>query len=130
MKGPREKSIRFLVSMCVATDPRISIFSFLSFCYNDVQLQPKLLDRLVFCRAVFYTTFFQIGVRTFARFVRPLLATILCVWEIWCGSNNRVYMYYVFHWLAKIKIPPPQIKRVTAPILKPTYDQKTETHSL
>ena len=25
-------------------------------------------------------------------------ATILCVWEIWSGSNNRVH---VFHWLEK-----------------------------
>ena len=25
----------------------------------------------------------------------------LCVWEIWSGSNNCVYMYPVFHWLAK-----------------------------
>ena len=31
----------------------------------------------------------------FARFVRPLLATILCVCEIWSGINNRVYMYIV-----------------------------------
>ena len=39
----------------------------------------------------------------FARFVRPRLATILCVWQIWSGSNNRIYMYHVFHWLAKKK---------------------------
>ena len=44
---------------------------------------------------------------TFARFVRPLLATILCVWEIWFGSNNRVYIFYR---LAK-KIPPPKKKK-------------------
>ena len=25
----------------------------------------------------------------FPKFVRPLLATILCVWEIWSGSNNQ-----------------------------------------
>ena len=32
----------------------------------------------------------------------PLLATILCVQEIWSGSNNRAHtMYHVFHWLAK-----------------------------
>ena len=34
---------------------------------------------------------FHIGVWTFARFMQPLLATIPCVWEILCGSNNRVY---------------------------------------
>ena len=26
---------------------------------------------------------------------------VLCVWEILSGSNNRVYMYHVFHWLTK-----------------------------
>ena len=58
-------------------------------------------------------TFFHIGVWTFARFVRPVLATIY-VWGIWSGSNNSVYMYHVFHWLAKIKKitpPPPQKKK-------------------
>ena len=42
---------------------------------------------------------FYIGVWTFAWFVRPLW----CVWEIWSGSYNCVYMYmyHVFHWLAK-----------------------------
>ena len=35
-------------------------------------------------------------------------------------------MYYVFHMLAKIKDYQKK-KRVTAPILKPTYDQKQET---
>ena len=35
--------------------------------------------------------------------MRPLLAIILCVWEIWSGSNNRVYIYHVFRWLAKKK---------------------------
>ena len=53
--------------------------------------QPKLLDRLEFCRFVFKHLFFShIGLRvwTFARFVRPLLTVILCVCEIWYGSNN------------------------------------------
>ena len=31
------------------------------------------------------------------------LATILCVRELWSGSNNRVYTYHAFHWLAKNK---------------------------
>ena len=52
----------------------------------------KLLDQLECCRAVF---------QTFAWFVRPLFDTILCVWVIWSGSNNRVYMYHAFHWLAQ-----------------------------
>ena len=32
---------------------------------------------------------------TFAQFVRPLLATILCVWEIWSGSNSRVCVSHI-----------------------------------
>ena len=44
---------------------------------------------------------FHIGVWTFAQFVRLLLATILCVWEILPCSSNRVYKYHIFHWLAK-----------------------------
>ena len=43
-----------------------------------------------------------LGVWMLAQFVRPLLATVPCVWEIWSGSNNRVYMYHAFH-LAKKK---------------------------
>ena len=86
---------------------------------NYVQLQPKLL---------WFKRLFHIGVWTFARFVRPLLAIILCVWEIWSGSNNRMYMYHIFHWLAKkTDYQKKNKKRVTAPILKPTYDQKPET---
>ena len=80
---PTNKIFRFLVS-----DLPVCIFSFIC----CVQLQPKLLDRFEFCRAVF-EQLFHAGVWMFARFVRPLLATILCVWEIWSGSNNRVYMY-------------------------------------
>ena len=61
-------------------------FSFLFLgLWNDVQLQPNVL--------FFFFFFFHIGVWTFAWFVRPLLVTILYVWEIWSGSNNRVYMY-------------------------------------
>ena len=35
---------------------------------------------------------FHIGGWTFTWFMRPLLATILCVWQIWSGSNNSVYI--------------------------------------
>ena len=36
--------------------------------------------------------------------MRHLIATILCVWEIWSGSYNHIDMYHIFHWLAKKKI--------------------------
>ena len=43
---------------------------------------------------------FHVGVWMFAWFVRPLLATILCVWEIWSGSNKRVNIY--INWQKKL----------------------------
>ena len=38
--------------------------------------------------ALYLKRLFHTGVWTFGRFVRPLLATIVCVWEIWSGSNR------------------------------------------
>ena len=40
---------------------------------------------------------FNMGVWTFARFVGPLLAAILCVRETWSDSNNPVCMHHAFH---------------------------------
>ena len=40
-----QKSLWFLVSARIASDPYVGIFSFLFLLQNDVQLQPKLLDR-------------------------------------------------------------------------------------
>ena len=54
--------------------------------------------------ALCFKQLFHIGVWTFAWFVRPLLATILYGWEICSGSNNRIFMYHVFHQLAPNKI--------------------------
>ena len=61
---------------------------------------------------------FHIGVWTFARFVRPLLATILCIWELW---SLRIYAYI---YVSRISLLTKK-KHVTAPIL--TNDQKPET---
>ena len=105
---PQKKSLRFLVSACIASDLRISIFSFLFFIAAKIAVSIGILPCCVLND--FYTW-------TFAKFVRPLLATILCVWEIWSGSNNHVYMYHVLHWLAKKDYPSPHKKRITAPIL-------------
>ena len=58
--------------MCVASDPNSS-----NNCWIDWNSAVLCFKRL-----------FHIGVWTFARFVRPLLATTLYVWEIWSGSNN------------------------------------------
>ena len=49
-----KKGVRFLVSARAASDPLVGIFLIFFFLLgNDVQLQPTLLDRLEFCRAVF-----------------------------------------------------------------------------
>ena len=47
------KSLRFLVSARVTSDPRGNINLLFFPLWNDVQLQPKLLDWLEFCHAVF-----------------------------------------------------------------------------
>ena len=70
---------------------------------------------------------FHIRVWTFARFVRPLFATILCTWEIWSTAYT---MYHIFPcWQKKKKMAEKNKKfgRITAPTLKPTDDQKPET---
>ena len=49
-----QKSLRFLVSLRVTSDLHVSIFSLIFFgIWNDVLLQPKLLDRFEFSHAVF-----------------------------------------------------------------------------
>ena len=105
---------------------RVGIFCFLFFCH-EFPLQPKLLDRLE--RLVFTSGYGRLpdlwGLSSPPYFVYGK-----------CGLVPiTVYMmYHLFHWLAKLKRsspspPPPQKKKknVTAPILKLTYDQKTET---
>ena len=69
--------------------------------------------------ALCFKSLFHIGVWPFARFVRPLSATMLCIWEIW---SLCIYMYHVFPcWQKK------RITKTKKKILKPTDDQKLET---
>ena len=129
--------IQFLVSLCHSSDPRVCIFSFLVWFFflggggvwrrgGGVKQCPVAekdcwinWNSAMLC----YKLLFHIVVRTFAQFVRPLLATILCIWKIWSGSNNLINITY-FTGCQKIKN---KIKKcVTAPILEPTYDQKPE----
>ena len=72
-----------------APDPLVGILFSSFLLWNNVQLQPKLLDRLELCCVLndFCTW----------RYERlpdlwHLLASMLCVWAIWSGSNNHVYM--------------------------------------
>ena len=53
--------------------------------------------------AVLCLNFFSL----FVWFVRSLLATILCRWEIWSGSNKHVYMYHVLAKKKRVNPPPP-----------------------
>ena len=91
MAQKTNKSLRFLVTVCVASDPRAGIFNFLFFVLlNDVQLQPKLLDRLEFCRAV--PTFSHRGMN-----VCPICEASLSHHTLYMGNLVPAYtMYHVF----------------------------------
>ena len=87
----QKNNLRYLVFV------RIAIFNFL--------LQPK--QKIDWNSAVLcFKQHFRIGVWPFARFVRPLLATILCTWEIWsprkqCISllaKRKTYQRTDFQW--------------------------------
>ena len=54
-KGQTKQKSSFL-SPCALPQSRALAFLML---WNDIQLQPKLLDQLEFCRAVFYSTTFS-----------------------------------------------------------------------
>ena len=86
--------------------PRVSIYLF-SFCYEMMSICSRNYWIDWNSAAPCLKWLFNVEVLMFAWFVRPLLATILCVWEIWSGSN----MQHVFYWLAKNKFP----KKDTSP---------------
>ena len=116
------KSLRFLVSALVASDPWVDIFFYpISNCSQNclIDWNSALL--------------FHIGIWTFALFVRPLLATILCIWEILSVCIHVSHISLIAKKEKEKKRLPkkkePKKKRVAAPILKPIYDQKLETVS-
>ena len=103
------------VDSAVSACQHVSIFSgffflnfvFLLLLWNDVQLQPEICwidwNSAVLCfKGLFHLHVHVLNVCPIWE--ASLLATILCVWEICYGSNNCVYMYHIFHWLAKKKI--------------------------
>ena len=95
------------------SDPRVGIFCcFL--CYETMShwSQNSWIDWNSTALWPFHT-----GVWKFARFARPVLATIICVWEIWSWKKKNYQL--------KKKIR--NKSRVTAPTLKPTDDQKPNT---
>ena len=96
------------------------LFIFFLLLWNDIQLQQNCWinwDSAVLC----FKRLFHIGVWTFAWFVRPLLATILCIWEIW--SLCTQYITYFPVGKKKKRIAEKRRRKktcVTAPILKPS----------
>ena len=70
----RPKKVRFLVSARVFFC--CCCYETMSNCSQNCQIDWNFA---VLC----FKWLFHIGVWTFARFVRPLLATILYIWEIW-----------------------------------------------
>ena len=82
--SPRKKSLCFLVSVCVASDPPVSnffffmfffsVFFFLFFCCETMSnCSQKLLDRLELCCAVFLNVFLNIHVGLQSNASRILL---------------------------------------------------------
>ena len=80
---------------CVSAFLFIFIYLFI-FCYETMSNCSKNCWIDWNSAMLFFKQLFHIGVWTFAWFVRPLVATY-CVWEIWSGSDNHLYvnMYHL-----------------------------------
>ena len=81
-KVKKEKN-QFSVSGHCARRPRpgVSIFNFLSFCL--AMKRCPIAAKFAGSIGILPCCVFPIEMWTFSRFVRPLLATILSIWEIW-----------------------------------------------
>ena len=103
--GHTEKSLRFLISVRVTSDPRIGIFSFLFIYYETMSncSQNCWIDwnSAVLC----FKQLSHWGMASISHYT-------LCMGN-WSGSNNRIYMYmyHVFHWLAKKRLPKKKKKK-------------------
>ena len=90
-----------LVSGLCALRLRLTHGHFYFFCYETMSScsQNCWID-WSFAALCFKLLFYIMGMN-----VCPICVGCLCVWEIWSGSNTRIYiyMYHVFHWLAKNK---------------------------
>ena len=75
--GPARRHLKFSFCSCYET-----MFNCSQYCWID-------WNSAVLC----FKWLYNIGVWTFARFVRPLLATILCTWEIW-SPHIQCIMYF------------------------------------
>ena len=111
---PKTKSLWFLVFVRVTSDCALAflVFFFLFFAMKRCPIAAKIAGLIGILPCCVLNDSITLGIWTFARFVRPLLATILCVWKIWSGSNNRAQtcITYFTGWQNKIP-PPPQKKK-------------------
>ena len=113
---PPQKSLRFLVSVCVASDLYVGIFGFSAFfffCYETRSncSQNCWIDwnSAVLC---FKQVFPHRGMNVCPICAAPLLATILCVWEI--GSvqiTSSACVTYFTGWNKTKKIGPAKNKK-------------------
>ena len=118
----RPKKVSSFWSLCMS--PQTNVLAFLMFfflCYESMSNCSQncwiYWNSAVLC----FKRLFHIGVWTFARFERPLSITILCICEIWSLRIQCITYFPV----GKKKMAKENC--ITAPILKPTDDQKLET---
>ena len=76
--SPQTRAAAFLISNCFG-------YETMSNCSQNCWI---VWNSAVLC----FKWHIHIGVWTFARFVRPLLATILCIWEIW---SLRIHVSHI-----------------------------------
>ena len=115
--------------MHVISNPHVSIFNFLFFvvAMKRCPITAKIAGLIQILQCCVLNDFFTEGYERLRDLCGLSQSPILCVWEIWSCSNIRVYMYHVFHWLAKKRKITKKKVCHTAPILKLTYDQKLDT---
>ena len=119
LRPKQQTSLRFLVSARVVSDPRVLMFFLLL--WNDVQLQPRSIGIMPWCDLNNFFTWM------FARFVRPLLATILCVWEIWSQRIHVSRIYLLAKQKLKIQITETNLKTSKKARNRTDFYQKPDT---
>ena len=91
-KAP-QKSLRFLVSARVASDQHVGIFIII-FLLCDVQIAAKIAWSIRTRPRCVLNDFFTKAYERLPNLWGASTPTILCAWEIWSGSNNRI-MYFI-----------------------------------
>ena len=114
----RKKVSGFWSPRHIASEPHVSVFNFLLFCYETMSNYNQNcwidLNSAVLC----FKRLFHVGVWMFVRFVGPLLATIPCVWKIRSGSNNRIHCICITYFTCWQKKDYPKKKKKKKKITK------------